>query len=199
MKNIRPDFEVWKKYISEFPPGYQNITYHMIIDVKMGKCFRRKARFVVDGHKTNTPTAIAYSSVVSRDSIRIALTIEVLNDLDVLACDIQNNYISAHRRERVWVVAGIEFGSEAGNNMLAGNDLYGLNSSGAALRAFLAETLEKMGYRPSYADPDLWLRPEVKPYGFNYHEYILCYVKYVLYISNNLRKSMKRIQEDFKL
>ena len=61
MKNIRPDFEVWKKYISEFPPGYQNITYHMIIDVKMGKCFRRKARFVVDGNNTKTPEAITYS------------------------------------------------------------------------------------------------------------------------------------------
>ena len=49
MKNIRPTFEVWEKDISEFPPGYKNITCHMIFDVKMGKNFRKKALFVADG------------------------------------------------------------------------------------------------------------------------------------------------------
>ena len=38
---------------------------------------------------------MTYSSVVSRDSDRIALTIAALNDLDVLACDIHNVYITA--------------------------------------------------------------------------------------------------------
>ena len=36
LKNIRPYFEVWEKDISELPPGYQNITCHMIFDVNMG-------------------------------------------------------------------------------------------------------------------------------------------------------------------
>jgi hypothetical protein len=58
-------------------------------DVKMGKNFRRKARFVADGHKTKTPAAMTYSSVVSRDLVRIALTIAALNDLDIMACNIQ--------------------------------------------------------------------------------------------------------------
>ena len=76
MKNIRPDFEVWEKDTSEFPPGYQkitfppgyqNITCHMIFDVKMGENFKRKARFVTIGHKTKTPAAMDYSSVMSRE------------------------------------------------------------------------------------------------------------------------------------
>ena len=37
MKNIIPAFEVREKEISELPPGYQNITCHMIFDVNMGK------------------------------------------------------------------------------------------------------------------------------------------------------------------
>ena len=37
LKNIRPDFEVWEKDISELPPGYQKITCHMIFDVNMEK------------------------------------------------------------------------------------------------------------------------------------------------------------------
>ena len=32
--------------------GYQEITGHVIFDVKLGEGFRRKARFVGDDHKT---------------------------------------------------------------------------------------------------------------------------------------------------
>ena len=97
------------------------------------------------------------------------------------------------------MVAGTKFVSEAGKNMLVSKALYGSNSSGAAFRALLAETLDAMGYRPRYAEPDLWLCPAVKPEGFEYYEYILCYVYNVLCISHNLQKSMKSIQENFKL
>ena len=90
----------------------------MIFSVKMGKSFRRKAQFVVDGHTTKTLVEMTYSSVVSRDSVRIPLTIEALNDLDMLACDIQNDYLTADFREQVWVVSRPEFGSEAGKKIL---------------------------------------------------------------------------------
>jgi hypothetical protein len=100
MKNVPPAFEVWEKPISELPPGHQKITGHMAFDVKMGENFRRKARFVADGHKTKTPAALCYSSVVSRDSVRIPLTITALNDLDILACDIQNACILQRIAER---------------------------------------------------------------------------------------------------
>jgi hypothetical protein len=61
MKNIRPAFEVWEKDVLELPPRYQKITCHMIFDVKVGKNFRRKARFIADGRKTKTPAAMNYS------------------------------------------------------------------------------------------------------------------------------------------
>ena len=75
------------------------------------------------------------------------MTISALNDLDVLACDIQNIYLMAECRERLWVAARPKFGSEARNNMLTRKALYELKSSSAALRALLAETLHAMGYR----------------------------------------------------
>ena len=61
------------------------------------------------------------------------------------------------------------------------------------------ETMDGMGYRPIYSNPDLWLRPSVKLDSFEYYEYILCYIDDVLCISYNPHKLMKRIQEDFKL
>ena len=90
----------------------------MIFDVRMGENFRRKAQFFADGHKTKTPAAITYSSVVYRDSVRIEMTISALNDLDVLACDINNAYLTADCREWVLVIDQTEFGSESGKNML---------------------------------------------------------------------------------
>jgi len=63
---------------------------------------------VADGHWTETPAALTYSSVVSRDSVRIAVTIAALNDLSVLACDIQNANLTAKCQEKVWTRAGPE-------------------------------------------------------------------------------------------
>ena len=113
--------------ISDLPPVYRNITCHIIFDVNMGKKFRRKARFFADGHKTNNPAATTYSSVLSRELFRISLTIAVLNELDVLACDIQNTYLTSNCRERLWVLGGPEFGSEDGKNMLENFKLRDVN------------------------------------------------------------------------
>ena len=199
MRNVRIAFEIFEGNENEIPPGYQKVDCHMIFDIKMGENCRRKARMVAGGHTTSTPPSITYSSVVSRDSVRIALTIAALNDLKVLGCDIQNAYLTAKCREKIWTIAGPEFGSEEGKIMLVVRALYGLKSSGAAFRALLAEVLYDMGYRPSYADPDVWMRPGIKVDGFEYWEYVLCYVDDVLSISDNPMKTMKQIQAKFKL
>ena len=116
----------------------------MIFDVKMldsDGLFRRKARYVAGGHTTETPAALTYASVVSRASVSIALTLAALNGLDILACDIQNAYLTAQFREKIWTVAGPKFGSDTGKNFIIKMALYGLKSSGAEFRSLLAETL----------------------------------------------------------
>jgi hypothetical protein len=55
----------------------------MIFDVKM-EDFRRKARFVAGGPTTDAPHMMTYASVVSRESVRIALALAALNDLYVM-------------------------------------------------------------------------------------------------------------------
>jgi hypothetical protein len=50
---------------------------------------------------TETPTSITYSSVVSRDSMRIAFLIAALNDLDIMACEDSNAYLNAPYREKI--------------------------------------------------------------------------------------------------
>jgi hypothetical protein len=196
---VRPAFEKWEKKESELPPGYQKIKCHFIFDIKMGENFRRKARLVANGNETETPLALTYSSVVSRDSVRIALLIASLNDLQLLSCDIQNAYLTADCRERIYITAGPEFGSEAGTTMIIKKALYGLKSSGAAFRAHLAETLYDLNYKPSKGDPDVWIRAATKPNGFEYYEMTLVYVDDILCVSHDPRATMSGIQATFKL
>ena len=68
MKNNRVAFETFKGNPSELI-GYEEITGHLIFDVKLSENFRWKARFVADGHLVETPASITYSTVVSRDSV----------------------------------------------------------------------------------------------------------------------------------
>ena len=56
-----------------------------------------------------------------------------------------------------------------------------------------------MGYRPSIANPDDWMRPTAKPGGFVYYEYVLCYVDDLLCISYEPLFTMKGIHAKFKL
>ena len=95
MKNVRVAFEIYEGKIADLV-GYQKVNCHIVWDVKLGENFRRKARLVAGGHTTDTPSTLTYSSVVSRDSVRIALTIAALNELDVLGCDIQNASSQLH-------------------------------------------------------------------------------------------------------
>ena len=199
MLNVRPAFELYEGTEKDLPIGYQKIKCHMIFDVKMGENFRRRARLVAGGHTTEAPASITYSSVVSRASVRIALMAAALNGLDILACDIQNAYLTAISREKIWTVAGPEFGAEEGSNMLVKMALYGLKSSGAAFRAKLAGVLHDIGYIPTKSDPDVWIRPAVKVDGTEYYEMDLCYVDDVLVMSAKAMETMDGIRATFKL
>jgi hypothetical protein len=95
------------------PIGYQKIPCHMIFDMKM-EDFRQKARLVASGHRTEAPATISYASVVSRETVHLALTIASLNDLEVKVGDVLNAYITTPVKEKVWTILGPKFGHDAG-------------------------------------------------------------------------------------
>ena len=181
MKNNATAFEI-KDYLDnggKIPPGYQLITCHMIFDIKMD--FTRKARFVAGGHLTDPPKESVYSSVVTRESVRLFFLIAALNGLDVLSCDIQNAYLNANTKERNYFICGLEFGPQnEGKPVLIVKALYGLRSSGAQWREHMANTLRLGGFKSCKADADVWMRPAVKEDGTKYYEYVLCYVDDIL-------------------
>jgi hypothetical protein len=116
MLNVCPAFKKWEKNKTNLPVGYQKIKCHFVFDIKMGENFRRKARLVANGNETEAPPTLTYSSVVSQDSMRVALLIAALNDLNILSCDIQNTYLTANcckqiytfGRTRIWIRGGFD-------------------------------------------------------------------------------------------
>jgi len=181
MKNVSKAFKFNDD--DSIPIGYKHITCHMVFDIKM-ICLVRKARLVAGGHLTDPPSDSVYSSVVTRESVRIMFTIAALNDLDLLGADVQNAYINAPTKEKVYTTAGLELSSDAGRPAIIVRALYGLKSSGARWRDHLAGILRQEGFTNSLADADVWMRKARKPCGFAYWEYLLVYVDDILVISH---------------
>jgi hypothetical protein len=77
----------------------------MIFDLKM-EDFRRNTHFFAGGHTTDTPHDMTYASVVSRESVRIELNLDALNDWDVKMIAIDNAYLTSPITEKVLTVLG---------------------------------------------------------------------------------------------
>jgi hypothetical protein len=179
MKDIHVAFEILLDGQS-VPIGYQKIPCHMIFDIIM-EDFRRKARIVAGGHMTKAPATITYASVVSCETVRIALLMTALNELNVKVKYVLNTYITAPITKKVWTILGPEFSIDAGKSAIIVHALYGLKSAGAAFFAHLASFMRQMGYKSCKADPDLWYKAETRPAdNFRYYAYILCYVDDIL-------------------
>jgi len=150
---------------------------------------------------TETPSSITYSSVVSRESVKIAFLIAALNDLDIMSCDIGNAYLNAPCREKIWFVAGKECGPDLeGKPCKLVRALYGLKSSGAAWRAMFSHfIINTLGFLPTRIDPDVYYRKNCRPNGEAYYEYVLVYVDDVLAISHDPTTIMKGIGEHFTI
>jgi hypothetical protein len=122
---------------------------------------------------TKAPATITYASVVSRETVCIALLMAALNDLNDKVGDVLNAYITAPITEKVWTVLGPEFGSDAGKSAIIVHALYGLKSAGAIFHAHLASFMRQMGYTSCNADPDLWYKAETRPAdNLRYYAYI---------------------------
>ena len=91
------------------------------------------------------------------------LLVAALNELNVLSGDVQNAYLTAPNREKVWIRAREEFGVVPGCEELVGKilivkrALYGLKSAGASFRSFMAQQLDTMEFKSSVGDPDVWM------------------------------------------
>ena len=82
-------------------------------------------------------------------------------------------HLEAYTDEKLCIVAGPEFGELQGHLLLINKALYVIRSAGARWHDRLFDVLSDMGFKPSTADPDIWIRlSKDKPA----YEYIAVYV-----------------------
>ena len=182
------------------PPVYQYIQCHIIFEIKLDG-FRRKARLVGAGCMVkDTPAVVTYASVVSRETVRIALTIAALNDLEVKASNVMNAFLTALCTEKIWTTLGPEFGENVGKKAIIVRVLYGLKSAEASFSNHIADCMQLFGYEPCRADPYLWFKAQVRPEdGFEYYEYVLLYVDDSLSISYDAMNALDRMDKFFMI
>ena len=118
--------------------------------------------------------------------------------MDILAGDIQNAYLHAPTKEKLYFYAGDEWKADKGRVVVIVRALYGLKSSALMWRNHLADVLGNfMGFSSSLADPDVWYKPETDPSGFQYYSYILVYVDDILMIDKAPRRYMTMLESKF--
>jgi hypothetical protein len=93
-----------------------------------------------------------------------------LNHLGLMDGDAGNAYLEAYTKEKVCFTAGPEFGNLEGHTMIIVKALYRLRTSGARFHQKFADTLGSLGFTPSYADPDVWMRD-----AGTFYEYVCVY------------------------
>ena len=71
-----------------------------------------KARLVARGNMTEATKEQTFTSVVSRDTVRLFFLLTALNDLELLSCIIENAYLAAPNKEKVWTMFTNRLGPE---------------------------------------------------------------------------------------
>ena len=106
----------------------------------------------------DAPAVTTYPSVISQETVHIALTIVVLNDLEVKASYIQNTYLTALCAEKIFTRLGPEFRPDKDKLVVIVCTLYRLKSAGALFSKHISDCMRMMEFKPCKADPDLWFR-----------------------------------------
>ena len=105
-----------------------------------------------------------------------------------------NAFLYGKTREKVYIVAGPEFEGLEGTPLIVDKSCYGLKSSSARFHETLSTKLRSMGYTPSLADPDFWMKDQG-----DHYEYIATYVDDVLAFGRDPMSTINELKRDYVL
>jgi hypothetical protein len=130
---------------------------------------------------------------VSLRGFRIVLFLAELNEVHAWATDIGNAYLEAKTDEKVYIIAGPEFGELEGHILIVHKALYGLRSSGARWHDTFADCMRELQFSPCKAEPDIWMRENSGIY-----EYIAVYVDDLAIAVRNPQEFVDALATKFK-
>ena len=116
---------------------YKHVPYHLIFACKVD--LRRKTRLVIDGnisppvHKED-----CYAPMVSVEAICLGFLLAQINNLRCVAGDVGNAFLTSFTTEKLFIIAGPEFGADIeGKQLLIEKSIYGTRSAAACFHESL--------------------------------------------------------------
>ena len=185
---------IWDLYHGVTPnskctQGSSKIKVHFVLAVKHNGC--HKARLVTDGNLTRQQVEMVYSGVVSLRNLRIVMLLVEVNQLELWGADIGNAYLKTHTNQKLFIVGGPKFDYLEGHILVMGKALYGTRTAGGCWHDHLFDVLNKMGFIPCKAVPDVWMRP---PEDNSCYLYIAVYVDDLVMPAKNPKKITDDLQ-----
>ena len=165
-------------YKSHPPRGYIKIPSIFVFDCKASG--QRRARMAAGGHRTPEPDESVYSSVAALRSLRLICFLAEQNGLPIMAGDVGSAYLTSFTKEKVCFTAGPEFGPLAGHTMIIDRALYGLRTPGKRYHESFADVMYNLGFKPSFADSDVWMRD-----AGNHYDYVVVYVDDIIAVMDD--------------
>ena len=118
-----------------------------------------------------------------------------MHGLFACAADVGTAFLYGLTKAKVFVIAGSEFGELQGQKLILHKSCYGLRSSAARLHEHLAGRIRRLGFKPSKADADLYIR-EMKGSHF---EMIATYVDDLLIFSKKPMDLISEFKKEYNL
>eukprot|EP00957_Ditylum_brightwellii_P185649 14134862-Ditylum_brightwellii.AAC.1 len=151
--------------------------------------------FVVRGHVIDSTGLMTYSSTIKDLLVKLMLLLAVKHDLGIMAGGIGNEFCTAPCMEKIWMVAGNQFGNKKGSIVILKQAMYRLKIASASFHQFLGDFLREMGFSQLHADQDLWLEKSEEYKGYNY---IATHVDDIIIVAKNPFKYMTNTKQHFQ-
>jgi len=147
---------------AKLPPGKQAIDCKWVFTVKytptgLIDCY--KARLVARGckQKAGDDYLETFSPTIRSESLRTLLAIAAAEDLEVRQIDVTTAYPRSKLHATVYMRPPAALNCPAGTVLLLRQSLYGLKQSGREWYIEAAEGLDKLGFKPCYSEPSIFV------------------------------------------
>ena len=140
------------------------------------------------------PREECFASVVSTKAVQLGFILAQVQNLKCVTGDVGNAFLTAFTSEKIYVVAGPEFGEFEGAIMIMQKAVYGTKTAALRFHEALSVRLRRQGFTPSQAEPDFWWRKTKA--GF---EYIARYVDDIICYSKHPEKILGKLSRFYKL
>ena len=105
------------------------------------------------------------------------------------------HYLEANTKYKVCIIAIKEFGNLEGHLLIIKKALYGLRTSGLRWHDKFSDCLRELGFLPSKAEPDIWMRLNK---AHDIYEYVAVYVDDLAIAMKDCDEFISILQDKYK-